>query len=66
MPLVFRRVEAEAGGSAGGSTGREGTDKWRLVGDAYVHETMEGEEFDEGSCEEMMFFNEVMGSGRLV
>lgn len=50
VPLVFRRVDAEACGSAG----REGTDKWRLVCDAYVHRIMEGEEFEEGSCERMM------------
>ena len=55
VPLVFRLVEAEAEAEqAGGSRGAEGTDRYRLVGDAYVHGIMQGEGFDEGSCERMV------------
>jgi Heterokaryon incompatibility protein (HET) len=52
VPLVLRRVEAET--EVDRSTGRERPDKWRLVGDAYIHGIMDGEAFDEGSCESMI------------
>jgi hypothetical protein len=52
VPLVLRRVEVEA--EAHGSTDREGTDQWRLVGDAYVHGIMKGEGFDEERCDRMI------------
>jgi hypothetical protein len=54
VPLVFRRVGAEAEAEVDTSTGREGSEKWRLVGDAYVHGIMEGETFDESSCESII------------
>jgi hypothetical protein len=41
VPLVFRKDEGEDG------------DKWRFVGDAYVHGIMQGEAFEEGLCEQM-------------
>jgi len=54
VPLVFRRVGAEAEAEVDTSTGREGSEKWRLVGDAYVHGIMEGETFDESSCKSII------------
>ena len=52
VPLVFRRVEAK--GEVGESNDKEQTDRWRLVGDAYVHGIMSGDEFDEGACKRMI------------
>lgn len=57
VPLVFRRVEADAetetDAGTGGSTGGNASAAWRLVGDVYVHGIMDGEMFDEGSCKSM-------------
>lgn len=45
VPLVVRRVE----------TADDNGEKWRVIGDAYIHGIMMGEKWDEGRCRDFWF-----------